>query len=295
MLLIGAKILLNTDSNEEATIKIHDLQNAEVDFNDALQRSFIFETLIQFDQILRTTSIDIWHYKKEKIKQASAANIISAKMEALQTITATSATAAAIAKATEAFNGTQEDNTHTKLRVSNLEKSFLKQEQKTNELINILKKNKAQKNSNRGYREPVASAAELALLPQKHQKMVDLTRDEEEEDVTPTNHSKRKTSLTRPKTNLKKKRTTITADSNVKNSIKWKTSETLLYNPNEPALNSSVAQLQPPAVSVQSHSPSTPPLFPPAPAPVPLWYRPLRNSAPGNCNPEPPHSYRRHN
>jgi len=51
---------------------------------------------------------------------------------------------AAIAKATEAFNDTQEENTHTKLRVSNLEKSFLKQEQKTDELINILISNKAQ-------------------------------------------------------------------------------------------------------------------------------------------------------
>jgi hypothetical protein len=70
MLLIGAKILFNTDSSKEDTNKILDLQNAVVDINDALQHSFIFETLIQFDQILRTTSIDIWCHKKEK-NQAS--------------------------------------------------------------------------------------------------------------------------------------------------------------------------------------------------------------------------------
>jgi hypothetical protein len=61
-------------------------------------------------------------------------------MEALQTITATSATAAAIAKATEAFNGTQEDNAHTKLRVSSLEKSLLNQEQKNKRIDQYPKK-----------------------------------------------------------------------------------------------------------------------------------------------------------
>jgi hypothetical protein len=48
--------------------------------------------------------------------------------------------------------------------------------------------------------------------------MVDLTRGEEEEDAALTNRSKRKTSLTKSKTNLKKQRATTPANSNAKNS-----------------------------------------------------------------------------
>jgi len=70
-----------------------------------------------------------------------AANNIKAKMESLRTTTATTATAEAITKATEMFNDAQTQNLQTKLRVSNLENSFHKQEQNTNELLNILKNN----------------------------------------------------------------------------------------------------------------------------------------------------------
>jgi hypothetical protein len=60
---------------------------------------------------------------------------------------ATEATSQAIAKATRNLESSLKLSAHTNLRISNLEKSFTRQEEKSNEIINHLKSNRLQKNS----------------------------------------------------------------------------------------------------------------------------------------------------
>jgi hypothetical protein len=66
-------------------------------------------------------------------------------MKALKTVNATESTALAIAKAAENANASYLATLETHLRISNQESSARKQEQKSNEIINHLKRNLLQK------------------------------------------------------------------------------------------------------------------------------------------------------
>jgi hypothetical protein len=133
ILLMGSKFLCNTNADEIASNKLDALLVSDINTSDESQHRFIFKTLTQFDQILRITTVNLWSFHKEEEKQNMAVNNIKAKMDAFKTFKAT--------EATETFTDAQTQNLQTKLQISNLEKSFSKQEQKTNELLNILKNN----------------------------------------------------------------------------------------------------------------------------------------------------------
>jgi len=90
--------------------------------DDNAQHDFIFETLLQFDQILKITTIELWQAYTYKVKQLNAANNLKAKMTPLQVIEASAATAEAIARATSLVDENHEQDLQTKLRLSNLEK-----------------------------------------------------------------------------------------------------------------------------------------------------------------------------
>jgi uncharacterized coiled-coil protein SlyX len=62
-------------------------------------------------------------------------------MEAFEMIDITAKTASAIAKATEAHSELQASSLQTSLRLTNLEKTTRKQEQKVNEFSKVLQKN----------------------------------------------------------------------------------------------------------------------------------------------------------
>jgi len=132
ILLMGSKFLCNTNADEIASNKLDALLVSDINTSDESQHRFIFKTLTQFDQILRITTVNLWSFHKEEEKQNMAVNNIKSKMDAFKTFKAT--------EATETFTDAQTQNLQTKLQISNLEKSFSKQEQKTNELLNILKK-----------------------------------------------------------------------------------------------------------------------------------------------------------
>ena len=252
ILLTGAKFLLNTESDETASNKLDTLLISEINTSNELQHRFIFETLIQFDQILRMTTVTLWNYHKEKMKESQAANNIKAKMDAFRTSKATEATAEAIAKATASFSDTQTQNLQTKLRVSNLEKSFLKQEQKTNELLNIIKNNnnkKTQKNIKGSYKQelvtsPNKKAPQESTKRTISQTMVDLTSDDLE-DKSPPSPAIKKTRIAKTKTQTRQQQESTTSQKSQgnptpnpfqKQTISWKPSEMIFYNPNDPAL-----------------------------------------------------------
>jgi outer membrane protein assembly factor BamE (lipoprotein component of BamABCDE complex) len=67
---------------------------------------------------------------KKTQKQLTAALKLKSKMETIDTIGATAATASAIAKATKINSDSQSQNLQSKLRISNHKKSLRKQDQK---------------------------------------------------------------------------------------------------------------------------------------------------------------------
>jgi hypothetical protein len=129
--LICVQLLTHKHSEEAATDFFDSLLLSDINMNDNLQHDFIYESLIQFDQIIKITTIDVWSFYKNKSKQIHAGDSLKAKMATFETIDATSSTLQAIAKAAKNFDDSQNQNLETQLRLSNLEKSAKRQEQKT--------------------------------------------------------------------------------------------------------------------------------------------------------------------
>ena len=154
IILLGAKILIKTDSEEEAMSALNNLNLSDIDVDNTIHEAFLSETLMSFDQIIKITTIDTWAFHKERNKHTTAAQNLKAKMNSLQIITATEATAHAIAKATENVSITNSKDLTANLRLSTLEKQVRKQDQKFNEKLSTLQQ---QKNSNGSY--PTGSVA----------------------------------------------------------------------------------------------------------------------------------------
>jgi hypothetical protein len=147
---------------------------------------------MNFNQIIRITTIDIWHFNKERARQSKAAQNLKFKMKSLDTLVVTTATASAILKATESMNNTQASEAKANLRLLNLEKSMRRQENTTNEIVNKIK-HSTQKNYSGSHRsEHMASPDMQALKYNKqgqNQKllnlMLDASQESEEEKLTP--------------------------------------------------------------------------------------------------------------
>jgi hypothetical protein len=131
--------LLSNKKSEEETIEfLNSLLLTNINMKDNLQHDFIFETLLQFDQIIKIATHDTWLFYKGKSKNLTTGDNLKAKMASLETTSATANTVLAIAKATKNFNE-QEQNLHKQLRLSNLGRSIQRQEHKTNEVYNKIK------------------------------------------------------------------------------------------------------------------------------------------------------------
>jgi len=264
--LICAQILTHKTSDNETLNLFHSMSLSDIDMTDERQKNFIFETLIQFDQILKIATIDVWQSYKNKLRQQTAALKLEAKMCAGEAINASAATALAITKATEVAESMNSRNLQHTLRISNLERALKRQEQKTNEVANTLKskaKNSRElpKNFNGGRMTEPATSKELQTPPQySHQRakqqMVDLTEEDEEEntmlttgETMPKNHIHNRHTK---KYNGKKRRTP---------SIHWREAEVKNFDPDSPATP------MPTVASVMtgnSHQ-NLPPLFPQPP------------------------------
>jgi hypothetical protein len=140
ILHIGAQFLLKSDNNEEITNTLHLLKLSDIDMEEHIDSFFITEIFLNFDQILKVSTLGAWHLHSEQTKQTIAAANMKSKLKSLQTISASTATALAITKATKNFNHQQSLDVKTSLYISNLERDFSRQEHKSNNIINFLKK-----------------------------------------------------------------------------------------------------------------------------------------------------------
>jgi len=174
ILLLSAKILTNHGSEETALDAINKITLVNINLSHEDEFTFLSETLICFDQILRVTTIDLWKAYEEKIKQFSAVISLQSRMAAFETLDATAQTASAILRAAEAHADSQATTLQANLRLTNLEKNVRKHEQKTNELTKILKQNENKHTHSKTRR----------VIQDKHH-MVDLTKDDDESSTHP--------------------------------------------------------------------------------------------------------------
>jgi len=65
LLLIGAKLLLNNPSDEDVSNIISSLKLTDIDLTEEVDYLFVTETLINFNQILRHTTILLWQNHEE--------------------------------------------------------------------------------------------------------------------------------------------------------------------------------------------------------------------------------------
>jgi hypothetical protein len=245
ILLTGAKILTDNTSNEDVSSMIRGVKLSDIDVNNKIHENFITETLLSFDQIMKVATVDIWTTHKEKSKQTIAAQNLLSKITSEKMIKATNATAQAITKATENINYSQSLNLNNNLRISNLEKSIRKHEQKTNEIIkSIQNKQSSQKNSNGSYTSGSVASPETTI-PQKRkntekkvnfQQTIDLTV-EKTEDAKMTSQRSHNQRSTHKQTSKRHKRQTSTPrqeTGETEKIIQWKENEIASYNPHQP-------------------------------------------------------------
>jgi hypothetical protein len=234
IMIIGTKIALNAISDDEATKFLDTLLLSNVDMNDELQNIIIRETLLNFDQIMRITTINLWQYHKEKEKNTTAALNLKSKIMALESIKASELTAMAITRATENIDNNNNLSLSANLRLNNLEKSIRRQEQKINEAINYHKQNNFQKNTDGSYHlEQIASPNRLAPLL-NNTSIVDLTQDKMERTSQYGNQDRQFHPVSKTKNQKHQKRSNYGTDPSRKK-VHWKQSESKKFNPNTPA------------------------------------------------------------
>jgi len=145
---MGAKIITKVTSDDEANSILRPIKLSDINPDDETHESFFSETLTIFHQILYITTVDIWKAHTERNKLTSAALNLKTKRKSLEVFNITASTATAIAKAQDNINETQTQNLNSSLRITNLEKSFRKQEQKTGKLVKSIQTKNTPKQKN---------------------------------------------------------------------------------------------------------------------------------------------------
>jgi len=262
ILFIGTKQLTDATTEEEFELILDTINFADIDPEDPIQESFITETLTSFDQIVQATTIEVWTHYKDRVKNTTAAQNLKARMKSKEATSITAATALAIAKATDNIDAANSQQLTSILRISNLEKSVKRQDQKSNEILNKLKAKRLQKNSNGGYKKGsvISSAAQtLGSGNGKQQKVIDLSTEDTEQTEyppLPMHHLYKPEDLDsfshhRPKRQIKNK----IQNTHSNKTIQWADSIPTYINQIYPTGFQNSQMLQPPA-------------FQPAPAPA---------------------------
>jgi len=184
ILSIGAKIIADAPNEDEANSMVRAVNLADVNPDNETHECFLSEVLTSFHQILSICTINVWKAHSERNKLAAAAQNLKTKRKVSEIINATAATATAITRAEENLFKANAQGTHSNLRLSNLEKSIRKQEQRTNEMFNSLTSNNKQPQKNSqgsGITGSAASPERKILFNNKnrhYQKVIDLSEEE---------------------------------------------------------------------------------------------------------------------
>jgi hypothetical protein len=279
ILLTGVKLFTNTQSNEDAKKILDSFDIDDVNMENQIEYTFVSEILINFNQILTLSTLGVWHHHEEIVRQTTAALKLKTKMKSKEIINASTATAEAITKATETINYNKILSANANLRISNLEKSIQKQEQKSNTIINQLKSKKHQKNlQGSHFTESVASPSKLTLT--KKRTMVDLTLEDQESAEEQTTNMNLKMSST-PAFNKKQKQyKTKNLRTPTRKAVQWKEGEVKNFHPNYPVAKLFSTQMDHSPFTMNNHShgqplfPQTLPFFPQAPPPTSYTFQP---------------------
>jgi hypothetical protein len=130
------------------------------------------------------------------------------------------------------FNNTNQLNLNTNLRVSNLENSLKRYEQKQNELYNKVKRQKLQKNFTGSHsNEPMVSPEQTAHRKQTTP-ILDLTGEKPVEASIP----KWKVTPSRQHRNTKLQRRNTHTQDFTRKAVQWREAEVRNYNPDTPAI-----------------------------------------------------------
>jgi hypothetical protein len=275
ILLIGTKIWSKNHSEDNATKLLESLKLSDINSETQYDYTFTTEILRNFDQILKHTTIGIWQHHKETSKQITAAINLKAKMKSMEILDATTATAQAIAKATDSINYNQALSANANLRIANLEKSLQKQEQKSNTIINQIKSKNlknSQKNSIGSHFSESMASPEKSTLSKKHsitnskRNMVDLTTEDvvvqiPEEEASPPRLYRKKQKQHRSKN----------SHTSTRKKVQWKEGEIKDFHPNYPVAELFSNQTIQNPFMVNSHT-HRPPFSPMPPLPTSFQY-----------------------
>jgi hypothetical protein len=224
----------------------------------------------------------LWQHHEEKSRQMAAALKFKTKMKSIELMDASTATAQAIAKATNSLEHTEALCVNANLRISNLEKWKLKQEQQTNELSNRLKPQAQQQNTQKNskgshLKESMTSPEKLtpfSIQKRNNSKrnLVDLTLEnsqEQERDTNPTlfsppHHHLKKTHKKNRRNSVQKSQQTPT-----KKTVHWKDSGDDISVPHKTQVSYNPYNLY----TVDKHNQPVP-FFPPPPPPPSTIFMP---------------------
>jgi hypothetical protein len=152
ILLLSAKIITENHDNIYNQSILTSIDELYLEFSGATfeQLGILKETIKAFNHILRATTIELWETNLQNLRQIEASQNLQIKMDTERISSATVATAKSINKAIETINSTNDINETTHLRILNLEKRLIQQNQTSNEILNHLKKQKNLKGSQQG-------------------------------------------------------------------------------------------------------------------------------------------------
>jgi hypothetical protein len=261
--LTGAKILTDNGSNETALNSINSANLQSINLNHADEFNFLSETLINFDQILRITTINLWEVQREKSKHISAAITLKSRMDAFKTIDVTASTASAIARATEAYSKSQASSLQTSLRLSNLEKASRIQTQKTNQFSKAL--------------HSLPNRNKRSISHQEKQTFVDLTEDEEDSFNSANTQQQRQRPNMRGKCNENQPPPQKMQKKEANKIVHWNELELTELASQHPQTKKSQFNATPQIIPLPRQTtlsffqPTPPPIPPPAPSPTSMF------------------------
>jgi hypothetical protein len=101
ILNMETKLLTDATSDKDIELILSTINFNNIDPDKQIDEEVISETPTAFDQILRSSTIDLWNHQKNDDKQTAAAQNLKSRMHSKEIVTATTATALAITKSTK--------------------------------------------------------------------------------------------------------------------------------------------------------------------------------------------------
>jgi len=150
ILCISTQLITKNPNHDLNSALIETIDVETLQHLDIKQTTLITEVLTSFDQILKSTTLDLWQANYSRLRQLEASHKLKANLEGKKKISATATTAKALNKAIEQINENNTSNLMNNIRITSMEKQLLHYKQRSNEIINQLKQQKNSRGSQLG-------------------------------------------------------------------------------------------------------------------------------------------------